>query len=116
MNYWFDNNCYLNQRCVRFRDIPEIPLSTIQLYFNIKPILDHKQGLIQGSTVGHLLDSDIKEFWIICPPQNMRIHIKTQFDNILKSITSNRQEIMMLNQLKNYLLPLLMNGQVTIKD
>lgn len=116
MNYWYDNKCYLNQRCVRFRDIPEIPLSTIQLYFNIKPILDHKQGLIQGSTVGHLLDSDIKEFWIICPQQDMRIYIKKQFDNILKSITSNRQEIMMLNNLQNYLLPLLMNGQVTIKD
>lgn len=116
MNYWCDNKSYLNQRCVRFRDIPEIPLSTIQLYFNIKPILDHKQGLIQGSTVGHLLDSDIKEFWIICPQQDMRKHIKTQFDNILKSIISNRQEIMMLNNLRNYLLPLLMNGQVTIKD
>ena len=116
MNYWHNNKCYLNQRCVRFRDIPEIPLSTIQLYFNIKPILDHKQGLIQGSTVGHLLDSDIKEFWIICPPQNMRKHIKTQFDNILKSITGNKQEIMMLDNLRNYLLPLLMNGQITIKD
>lgn len=116
MNYWHDNKCYLNQRCVRFRDIPEVPLSTMQLYFNIKPVLDHKQGLIQGSTVGHLLDSDIKEFWIICPPQNKRKYIKTQFDNILCSITRNKQEIIELDNLRNYLLPLLMNGQVTIKD
>ncbi len=116
MNYWHDDKCYLNQRCVRFRDIPEIPLSTMQLYFNIKPILDHKQGLIQGSTVGHLLDSDIKEFWIICPPQDKRKYIKTQFDNILKSITRNKQEVKMLDNLRFYLLPILINGQITIKD
>lgn len=116
MNYWHDNKCYLNQRCVRFRDIPEVPISTMQLFFNIKPILDHKQGLIQGSTVGHLLDSDIKEFWIVCPPPEKRKYIKTQFDNILKAITENKKEIFILNNLRNYLLPLLMNGQVTIKD
>lgn len=116
MNYWHDNKCYLNQRCVRFRDIPEVPLSTMQLYFNIKPVLDHKQGLIQGSTVGHLLDSDIKEFWIICPPQNKLKYIKTYFDNILCTITRSKQEIIELDNLRRYLLPILMNGQVTIKD
>ncbi len=116
MNYWHDNRCYLNQRCVRIRDIPEIPLSPMQLFFNIKPILDHKQRLIQGSTVGHLLDSDIKEFWIICPPQEKRKYIKSQFDNILKSITRNKQEVVLLDNLRSYLLPILMNGQVTIKD
>lgn len=114
MNFWHDNNCFLNQRCVRLRDIPEFPLSTFQLYYNIKPILEHKQRLIQGSTVGHLLDSDIKEFWIVCPDINRSKDIKGQFDSYLHMITKNKKELLYLTHLRDSLLPMLMNGQVTI--
>ena len=115
MNYWHNNKCYLNQRCVRLRDIPDVPLSTVQLYYNIKPILDHKQKLIQGSTVGHLLDSDIKEFWILCPSSEKGGQIKLRFDSNLKMMMSNRKELIFLTHLRDSLLPILMNGQVTIE-
>lgn len=115
MNYWHNNECYLNQRCVRLRDIPKVPLSTIQLYYNIKPVLDHKQKLIKGSTVGHLLDSDIKEFWILLSTKDKRNTIKDQFDSLLRMITKNKNELLYLTHLRDFLLPMLMNGQVTIE-
>ena len=114
MNYWHNNECYLNQRCVRLRDIPKVPLSTIQLYYNIKPVLDHKQKLIKGSTVGHLLDSDIKEFWILLSTKDKRNTIKDQFDSLLRMITKNKNELLYLTHLRDSLLPMLMNGQVMI--
>ncbi len=115
MNFWHDNKCYLNQRCVRLRDVSETPLSTIQLYYNIKPVIDHKQKLIQGSTVGHLLDSDIKEFWILCPNLERRAEIKKCFDSLLYMITGNIRDILYLTHLRDSLLPMLMNGQVTVE-
>lgn len=115
MNYWHDNKCFLNQRCVRLRDISEVPLSTIQLYYNIKPVLDHKQKLIQGSTVGHLLDSDIKDFWILCPNLERCAEVKDLFDSLLHMITRNKSDLLYLTHLRDSLLPMLMNGQVTVK-
>lgn len=114
MNYWHNNECYLNQRCVRLRDKIEYPISTIQIYYNIRPILDNKQKRIQGSTVGHLLDSDIKEFWILYPNQNNK-EIKVMFDSILYKVTRNKKEIIRLTHLRDSLLPMLMNGQVTVE-
>ena len=115
MNFWHDNKCYLNQRCVRLRDISETPLSTIQLYYNIRPVIDHKQKLIQGSTVGHLLDSDIKEFWILCPNLERRAEIKKCLDSLLYMITGNKKDLQYLTHLRDSLLPILMNGQVTVE-
>lgn len=115
MNFWHNNSCFLNQRSVRFRGITDFPLSTFQLYYNIKPILEHKQKSIKGSTVGHLLDSDIKDFWILCSTANYRKEIKQRFDSILYIITKNKKEKIALTHLRDSLLPMLMNGQVTIE-
>lgn len=115
MNYWHNNSSYLNQRCVRFRDIPEVALSTVHLFYSIKPILEHKQKSIKGSTVGHLLDSDIKDFWILCPSKKYRKEMKQNMDSILRIITKNKNEMIHLTHLRDSLLPMLMNGQVTIE-
>lgn len=115
MNYWHNNVCYLNQRCVRFRDIKDKPISTMQLYYDIKPVIESKQKRIQGSTVGHLLDSDIKEFQILYPNKN-KLEIKSLFDNILFKMTGCKKEIINLTHLRDSLLPMLMNGQVTVEE
>lgn len=115
MNFWHNNSSYLNQRCVRFRDIPEVALSTVHLFYSIKPILEHKQKSIKGSTVGHLLDSDIKDFWILCPSKKYRKEMKQNMDSILRIITKNKNEMIHLTHLRDSLLPMLMNGQVTIE-
>jgi len=113
VNYWHNNLCYLNQRCVRFRDKKDVPISSIQLYYDIKPVIDNKQKRIQGSTVGHLLDSDIKEFWVLCPLKNKKEY-KDAFDSILFKMTTNKIQNQKLTHLRDSLLPMLMNGQVTI--
>ena len=86
----------------------------MQMYYDIKPIIDNKQRRIQGSTVGHLLDSDIKEFFILCP-HKAKIDFKSIFDSLLFKITDSKNEIINLTNLRDSLLPMLMNGQVTVE-
>ena len=106
MNFWFSNNDYINQRIVRFR---KTLISTLILNFQIKPFIKFKETMAKGSTVGHLSDKDLKQLFIAIPNDNS---ISDRFDSILNMITKNNSEIQKLTELRDRLLPLLMNGQV----
>lgn len=116
MNYWYDNKTYLNQRCLRIRQLEKSKISTIQIFHSIRPFIKAKEKYAKGSTVGHLLDSDLKGINIIEPQGSYTLSIKTMFDNILHKITKNTRETHRFTSLRDFLLPLLLNGQVTIKD
>ncbi|MBO5825702.1 MAG: restriction endonuclease subunit S [Treponema sp.] len=109
MNFWFSNNDYINQRIVRFR---KTLISTLILNFQIKPFIKFKETMAKGSTVGHLSDKDLKQLFIAIPNDNS---ISDRFDSILNMITKNNSEIQKLTDLRDRLLPLLMNGQVEVK-
>lgn len=108
MNFWFSNNDYINQRIVRFR---KTLISTLILNFQIKPFIKFKETMAKGSTVGHLSDKDLKQLFIAIPNDNS---ISDRFDSILNMITKNNSEIQKLTELRDRLLPLLMNGQVEV--
>ena len=108
MNFWFRNNDYINQRIVRFR---KTLISTLILNFQIKPFIKFKETMAKGSTVGHLSDKDLKQLFIAIPNDNS---ISDRFDSILNMITKNNSEIQKLTELRDRLLPLLMNGQVEV--
>ncbi len=109
MNFWFSNNDYINQRIVRFR---KTLISTLILNFQIKPFIKFKETMAKGSTVGHLSDKDLKQLFIAIPNDNS---ISDRFDSILNMITKNNSEIQKLTELRDRLLPLLMNGQVEVE-
>lgn len=109
MNFWFSNNDYINQRIVRFR---KTLISTLILNFQIKPFIKFKETMAKGSTVGHLSDKDLKQLFIAIPNDNS---ISDRFDSILNMITKNNSEIQKLTELRDRLLPLLMNGQVGVE-
>lgn len=115
MNFWHDNSAYLNQRCVRIRPNTESIISSIQIYYDLKPYIKAKESNIQGSTVGHLSDKDLKGLYLLCPVANKFFQPKMVFDHLLSLQIHNRQQIISLTKQRNELLPLLMNGQVTIE-
>ena len=109
MNYWSDNNSFLNQRSVRLRAVKS-SVSIIQARYDIEPHIKAKELRAKGSTVGHLSDKDLKDLFILVPSiKDLRI----TFDLILNKIIRNRVEITKLTKLRDELLPLLMNGQVS---
>ena len=108
MSFWPRNDDYVNQRITRIR---QKELSVMVIYHQIAPFIKFKEDQAKGSTVGHLSDKDMKQINIIVP-NNPRLSEK--FDSILNLITKNKQEITRLTALRDKLLPLLMNGQVTV--
>lgn len=111
MNYWADDVSYLNQRSVRLRAKKDSTVSIVQAKYDIAPYIKAREKNAKGSTVGHLSDKDLKSlFVLVCPSKDLR----RTFDIILSEIISNRKEMVELTKQLNELLPLLMNGQVSV--
>ena len=111
MNYWIDNAAYLNQRSVRLRATALSTVSVVQARYDIAPYIKAKELRAKGSTVGHLSDKDLKELYVIIGTSNK---LRDAFDSLLNRIIANRKENLLLIKQRDELLPLLMNGQVSV--
>lgn len=112
MNFWSnDGNC-INQRIVRIRDANK-KVSSLQAYYEIAPYIKAREGNVARSTVGHLSDRDMKQLKILVPD---RMYIYKYFNSILEEMCINKSENRYLSSLRDFLLPLLMNGQVGFKE
>ena len=111
MNYWNDDVSYLNQRSVRLRAKENSTVSIMQAKYDIAPYIKAKELQAKGSTVGHLSDKDLRELYVLVCPNST---LKKMFDSILAQIIRNKCEIITLTKQRDELLPLLMNGQVSL--
>jgi len=112
MNYWIKENCYLNQRVVK---IQGIELSNIYLKEQIEPYIKTREKSISRTTVGHLSDKDLRSINIIIPNNLIMIKINSFYNNTLNKFIENLQQIQHLQSLRDWLLPMLMNGQVSVE-
>lgn len=113
MNFWCNDGDIINQRITRIREINN-NISALQVFFTIEPYIKAIEKHVARSTVGHLSDKDIKSLKIICPQNKTRIY--KVLNNILEKICTNKSENQELIALRDFLLPLLMNGQVSFKE
>ena len=74
------------------------------------------QGAITGSGQPQITRENLNGIIIILPQEKVIIRYSDIANDIIKSTLSIRKEINELIKLREYLLPLLMNGQVNIKD
>lgn len=116
INYWHNDIAYLNQRSVRLRPYNNSTISSLQIMYEVKPYIKAKEQTAKGSTVGHLSDKDLKMISIIDPQNNVNFTPRSFLDSLLTKIIANKNEIISLTRQRDELLPLLMNGQVTIKN
>lgn len=72
--------------------------------------------VVSRTTVGHLSDKDLKRLFLISPKKSDKFKSKELFNSILSEITSNRLQNQKLSELRDWLLPMLMNGQVKVSD
>ena len=113
INFWSQDNCYLNQRVVKLK---ETILQSIYLKHQIEPFIKAREKSISRTTVGHLSDKDLKNIHVIIPPENYLSIIKSIFEASLSKIISAKKQNQELAQLRDWLLPMLMNGQVKVSD
>lgn len=113
MNFWHDNNSYLNQRCVRLRPSESSAISSMQLLYEIHPYIKAKEAQAKGSTVGHLSDKDLKALYVL-QPNGSTFNPRKVFDAFLSKIIAAKEEVISLTKQRDELFPLLMNGQVSV--
>lgn len=112
MNYWIKEDCYLNQRVVK---VNSDKLPNMVLKYQIEPFIKLREKSVSRTTVGHLSDKDLKAINVILPKEKYLSPILEKFESILKNIIINQQQNQELTQLRDWLLPMLMNGQVKVE-
>ncbi len=116
MNFWDKNDCYLNQRCVRIRKKNDSRVSLFQTLFSCQPYIIAREKNVSRTTVGHLSARDINELKVLVPNDQNLIERTKLFDDALNKIVAKRNENQKLAELRDWLLPMLMNGQVTVGE
>jgi type I restriction enzyme S subunit len=111
INYWSKKGCYLNQRVVK---LSKTILPNIYLKYQVEPHIILREKSVSRTTVGHLSDKDLKAIKVILPSKEIIDQIGQTYSNFLKKIIINKNENQQLATLRDWLLPMLMNGQVTV--
>ena len=113
MNYWIKEDCYLNQRVVK---VNSDKLPNMVLKYQIEPFIKLREKSVSRTTVGHLSDKDLKAINVILPKEKYLSSIFDKFESILENIIINQQQNQELTQLRDWLLPMLINGQVKVEN
>ncbi|WP_010136516.1 restriction endonuclease subunit S [Ochrovirga pacifica] len=113
INYWNKEGCYLNQRCLRIRTSSN-SISEIQTKYSIEPYIKAREKNVSRTTVAHLSARDINDLKILKATDKIQQQANIFFKSTLSKIISNNEENQKLSELRDWLLPMLMNGQVTI--
>ena len=112
LNFWSKTDCYLNQRVVRIRKMIGFLPNFVTLY-QIEPFIKLREKSVSRTTVGHLSDKDLKSIKMLVPTKALSENLKV-FDDLLSKTVSSKKQNQELAYLRDWLLPMLMNGQVRV--
>jgi type I restriction enzyme S subunit len=111
VNFWYEQ--IFASDCTTVRG--EEDIDTILIYYHLKSNQKNIFRSAKGSAQPHVYLSDIKDIWFYKIPQNIKDKLSHLFLATNDQIAKNLLENNTLVQLRDFLLPLLMNGQVTVK-
>ena len=106
----------LNQHI--FKVIPKANYTQSYVYHQLKAYIIKFVQMAEArkTTMGHITNDHLKQSVIVLPPDNIIRKFSNQIDSIHTEISRINKENQKLYQLRNWLLPMLMNGQATIEN
>ena len=113
---WYGGDAGLNQHI--FKVVPKSYFSSEYVYLQLSEYLIHfiKIAEARKTTMGHITSEHLQDSHIILPPAN----IIKKFSEYVRPIYQMKKQIANetseLIKLRDWLLPMLMNGQATISD
>jgi type I restriction enzyme S subunit len=113
INYWNREGCYLNQRSLRIRS-NENSISEIQARYSIEPYIKAREKNVSRTTVAHLSARDVNDLKVLKANDVIQAKANALFKSKLDKIVTNREQNQKLVELRDWLLPMLMNGQVRV--
>ena len=102
----------MNQSCYALR--AKAGISHVFLFFLAKELIHHLQVKSSGSVFDSIVSNDIELTKLAIPKGELIEKFAAVFELAFEKIANNTKENQQLAQLRDWLLPLLMNGQVTI--
>ncbi|OGS91836.1 MAG: restriction endonuclease subunit S [Gallionellales bacterium GWA2_59_43] len=102
----------MNQSCYALRAKPGI--SYTYLFFLAKELIHHLQVKSSGSVFDSIVSNDIELTNLAIPKSEVIEKFAAVVEPAFEKIANNTKENQHLTQLRDWLLPMLMNGQVTV--
>ena len=101
-----------------FKVIPKANYTQSYVYHQLKAYIIKFVQMAEArkTTMGHITNDHLKQSVIVLPPDNIIRKFSNQIDSIHTEISRINKENQKLYQLRNWLLPMLMNGQATIEN
>ena len=116
VTYWYGGEAGLNQHI--FKVVPNKGFPREYVYHQLKEYIGifSKIALSKKTTMGHITSDHIKQSRITIAPESLAskyANVVLNISNKIKILNKERKELL---SLRDYLLPLLMNGQAILKD
>ncbi|MCL4275558.1 MAG: restriction endonuclease subunit S [Anaerolineales bacterium] len=85
-------------------------------YFQLVNYLQHFKMMAENrkTTMGHITQEHLKQSRIVLPPKELTEELDKIISPIFEKIIINKQESQTLTELRDWLLPMLMNGQIKV--
>ena len=114
--YWFGGDAGLNQHI--FKVVPKVGYSKEYVYhqFSAYVINFVKMAEARKTTMGHITTDHLDQSRIVLPPADVMQAFSEIVAPIHEKIGHCRKENRELTKLRDWLLPMLMNGQATVAD
>lgn len=111
---WGGDLAWLNQRVCVFKPVSDI--SACFVHLSIKPLLAAVEASETATTVIHLGKNDIDRFRVLIPNREVLDAFSDVANSIYEKIVRGKQNIKILSDLRDSLLPRLVSGQLRLPE
>lgn len=110
----YDNNCLLNQRVLKI-NVQEDMFSWVYILLQNNSFINYALKVATGTSQKNLSPSQVGDFPVIIPSNKYLKEFNDIAKPALRKIALNNKENLYLKNQRDYLLPLLLNGQITVR-
>ena len=113
--YWFGGKGGLNQHI--FKVSPKVPFTKEYMYEQLSAYVINfvKMAEARKTTMGHITTDHLEQSRIVVPPEHIIENFSKVIAPIHKKLGQCHKENRELTKLRDWLLPILMNGQATVE-
>ena len=104
MTIWSGGFALQNQRIVRIVPIKENFISSYQIYYSIFNSIKELESSIEGTTVAHLSDKDMKNLFLVVATNEIQEETYNLFETINNNIATYKKENKIITELQSLLL------------
>ncbi|RAK15434.1 type I restriction enzyme S subunit [Anoxybacillus vitaminiphilus] len=113
---WAKGEAVLNQHIFNVK--PNGTLSKSMIYFTLKNIIQEfiEIAASRATTMGHITKQHLIDKKIALPPDELLVKVDEKMSNYYQMILSNMLEVERLIQMRDYLLPRLLSGEIDLSQ